>query len=719
MLDYHGIAIAGAIFDMDGTMFDTERLRFQTLKQASQELIGQAFSEDYLMSCLGLSAKRAQELAREIYGEQVNYAEIRQYADQLELAHVRQYGVPIKSGLVEVLERLRKSGLRMAVATSSKRVIAEEYLINANVYKYFDVVICGDDVEQGKPHPEIFLLAASKLNLQPQQCLMFEDSENGLKSAYATQGHTVLLQDIKVPTPEMLKLAEFFYDDMQALLQDLNTYVESVGMPQPMDRFPQAYNQHIVGIHGFGAIGGGYLAQIFAHWDGYTRPAKILATTSNALYKESIQAFGKYCIRYHQESYDEIIDGIEIIDSNQEQDIVSMYQQSSIVALCMPEHAIETISPLIARSLIERHAADAQPLTLMIILNKVGAKQFVLEHIEHALLTLTDQQTAQEILAQNIFVDTVVNRMVSKLNDKALYRQLRIKYNLFQQYQLDKNDDDPLDIEDSTSLTAEQAKFMDTTIADLKQNFQPSHVLQSMDLILFHSESDMPIYVENNSPLLNQLRQVIAVDDITQIQTVKNRLWNGVHSMIAWYGLLLGHETIGVAMGDERIQALVERLLDHEVGLGLSYEFPNISKILPQLKHSFLQSCRSAFKDPCIRVGRDPIRKLQLNDRVFGSIQMNARHELAVDALLYGATLAVLYAKSNLSKDDEEIQLFQQALDQGQSLSQALQHDLSELSVAQTQYQDWLHQIEYLLGLYDQDAEHFLQSWQQSALENM
>jgi beta-phosphoglucomutase-like phosphatase (HAD superfamily) len=67
----------------------------------------------------------------------------------------------------------------MAVATSSRRAIAEEYLINANVYKFFDLLVCGDEVEKGKPHPEIFLKAAQKLNLQPQQCLMFEDSENG------------------------------------------------------------------------------------------------------------------------------------------------------------------------------------------------------------------------------------------------------------------------------------------------------------------------------------------------------------------------------------------------------------------------------------------------------------------------------------------------------------------------------------------------------------
>lgn len=96
MLEFKNQIVHGAIFDMDGTMFDTERLRFQTLQQASRELIGVEFSENYLMQCLGLSARSAEQLAKERYGQDVPYAEIRQRADVLELEHVRNYGVPIK-----------------------------------------------------------------------------------------------------------------------------------------------------------------------------------------------------------------------------------------------------------------------------------------------------------------------------------------------------------------------------------------------------------------------------------------------------------------------------------------------------------------------------------------------------------------------------------------------------------------------------------------------
>jgi haloacid dehalogenase superfamily, subfamily IA, variant 3 with third motif having DD or ED len=294
MLKFNNDLVLGAIFDMDGTMFDTERLRFQTLKQASLELTGVEFSESYLMNCLGLSAQSAHRLAQAEYDENIPYADIRKRADELELEHVRQFGVPIKKGLVQVLERLRKSGLRMAVATSSRRAIAEEYLINANVYKFFDVLVCGDEVENGKPHPEIFIRAAAKLNLSPADCLMFEDSENGVTSAFDAGGITVLFKDIKSPNENMLSKAKYYYECMYDCLTELDPFTAHLEMPLVQEAFPQTLNQLTVGIHGFGAIGGGYLAQILSHWDGYTRPKKIYASTRNPLYRSAVNAFGTY-----------------------------------------------------------------------------------------------------------------------------------------------------------------------------------------------------------------------------------------------------------------------------------------------------------------------------------------------------------------------------------------------------------------------------------------
>lgn len=656
MLEFKNQIVHGAIFDMDGTMFDTERLRFQTLQHASRELIGVEFSESYLMQCLGLSARSAEQLAKERYGQDVPYAEIRQRADVLELEHVRHHGVPIKKGLLQVLERLRKAGLKMAVATSSRRAIAEEYLINANVYKFFDVLVCGDEIKQGKPHPEIFISAAEKINLSPAQCLMFEDSENGLRSAYDAGGMTVLFKDIKTPNESMLAQAQYYYETVEDFLTELNQFVPVLDMPDLQTAFPQTLNQLTVGIHGFGAIGGGYLAQVLSHWDGYTRPRKIIASTRNPLYQSSVNAFGTYCIRYGQNSFDQRIENMSVMDAHDLQQMQNMYIESSLVAICVPEEALVSEAEVIAQGLYARYLAyeqQDQPLTVLIILNKIGAKRQVMQQILNSLGTITDEQTAQQIMDQHYFCDTVVNRMVSKLSDQKLFRQLRIKYNMFKQYQLDE-DLSTVDLDDSTALNSEQEHQAGLYIEDLRRNFQPSHILQSMDLILFNAETDMPIYVENNSPLLAKMRQMLLVDDIANIQLIKNRLWNGVHAMMAWYASLRGHQTIGVAMSDHTIRKFMNQALA-QVKHGLCYQIPKHASDLERLAQSFSESCANAYQDPCARVGREPLRKLEHNERVMGSLATLIKYSLAYDVVLKGAVLGYVYALEQGECEQQEL----------------------------------------------------------------
>jgi len=654
MIKFLGKDIESAIFDMDGTMFDTERLRFQTIGQASLELAGRPIEERTLIGSLGLSATRAEALAKEHYGEDYPYREIRQRADELELQHVRTHGVPVKAGLLQVLERLRRSGLTMAVATSSRRAIAEEYLINANVLKYFDITVCGDEVQRGKPHPEIFLRAATELNRSPERCLMVEDSENGLLSASEAGGQPILIHDIKAPRAEIEARAFKAYGSMLEFLSDVADCVPKFAVPAVTDPFPQAINQMRAGIHGFGAMGGGYLTQVFSHWDGYTRPCEIIGVTGDQLLRDAINAFGKFSVRYGKHAFDQTIDHVRVIDMGDEDGIVAMYCDSLILGLALPEPAIRQQAPIIARGLLRRYQQGRGEITILVVLNKVGGASYVRRHVEAALLELTNQFECAKVLAATHFSETVVSRIVTRLGRESLQRQLRIKCELFEKNLAAVHTAQQCAQQDSSEECAPES---DLHVSVLRNASAPARALSQLHLILFNSEPDMLLYAQGGGRFLRQLRQVKTVADIAQIQTIKNRLWNGTHAIIAWYSSLLGHSTIGRGMGDERVMALVRQLIENEIQPALLLESPELDAIIKMMMRPFIERCRSSFKDPCKRVGRDPLRKLRRRERILGSIALARKHGIPTPGLEFAIALAIRYALSDAAEGDLECEL--------------------------------------------------------------
>ena len=666
--------IQAAIFDMDGTMFDTERLRFTTISQASAELFGQTISDDILIGSLGLSARKAEELAKSRYGEDYPYAEIRKRADELELAHVRKHGVPIKDGLYEVLERLKKSGLLMAVATSSRRAIAEEYLINANVMKYFDITVCGDEVKRGKPHPEIFLTAANELNCQPDRCLMFEDSENGLLSASGAGGLPILIKDIKEPRPEIRQKAFQAYDNMPEFLSDLVQCTPNQPMPRLAEPFPQTLNHIKAGIHGFGAIGGGYLTQIFSHWDGYTRPMEIIGATRNVTLRELVNAFGKFHVHYSNLAFGQTIDHVRLIDSVDEEAMCHMYTVSEIIGLSLTETAVKQQAGLIAKALASRFRQHSRPLTMLIVLNKIAGAAFVRRHVKDALLRQESADVANDILGKVSFAETVVNRIVSKIPKEILMKQVRINFGSFEKRTLNKTTADESLLAGNKVKYLSQAEFSVKAMAGrLSQASRLSKALNELNVTLFDSGPDMPLYAEKGSAILERLRQVQTVDNIAEVQTIKNKLLNGTHAIIAWYAALLGYQTIGQGMGDERVVTLVKRLINHEIKPAMLQENAALSQYVnTSFVNSFIKRCKASFKDPCTRIGRDPMRKLQRRERILGSIDLAAKHGIPTPMLEFGTALGILYAIRRNGPDGSECELIKSLYEREQSVEAVL-----------------------------------------------
>ncbi len=658
--------IEAAIFDMDGTMFDTERLRFKVLKEASKTLFGKEMSDELLYDSLGVSAVTGEKLAKQLYGEEFPYKKIRALADDLERKYVRENGVPVKEGLYNLLERLKKNQVLIAIATSSRREIVMEYLIRAKVLRYFDIVVCGDEVENGKPHPEIFEKAAAELCCEPEKCMIVEDSTNGLKAAIAAGGIPIYIKDIKDAEEEVLPGIFKGYGRMIDFRDDLIPYTLSMGIPDLIETFPQSMDYEIAGIHGFGAMGGGYLAQIFSHWDGYTRPQKIIGATRNQMIIQLVNSIGKYRVKYESLAYFQNIDNVEIIDMQDEEQVIDMYEKSTIIGLSLPEKVISLQADLIAKSILNRYRLGLDKLTILIVMNKINASRFVKKNVERALLKIVDETEAKAVIDSVYFVETVVNRMVSSTPEENIAGKVKNDLDILYHNVTTYYDDlrgvldvfnRPVEVEGKRKRKPSK-KDVEAKVVSVSKSINSAvqfvKDVNDINITLFSAEPDMALYASDVSPYLNRIRQIQVIHDIKSMQEIKNKLSNGTHAIIAWYSWLLGYDTIGQGMGDPNIEKIASRIMKHEIRPAMITENPDLKRYIDSFIANFIKRCRVSFKDKCTRVGRDPMRKLQKGERVLGAISLAQRYDRETPTLEFGVACAILYSIRSVNVKDGE-----------------------------------------------------------------
>lgn len=193
-----------AIFDMDGTLLDTEAVFRGIVFDVCTEL-GFEMTDAVHLSMVGGSHERTQQLLVESYGVAFPYAlfDERCRVTMRERSHA---GVPVKAGAVEFVTDLRARNIPVAVATSSRNPHAEHHLTSAGLLHLFDTVVTRDDVTHPKPHPEPYLTAARRLGVEPTRCLAIEDSHSGVRAAHAAGMQTIMVPDLVVPTDELTAL---------------------------------------------------------------------------------------------------------------------------------------------------------------------------------------------------------------------------------------------------------------------------------------------------------------------------------------------------------------------------------------------------------------------------------------------------------------------------------------------------------------------------------
>ena len=194
------------VFDMDGVLFDTERLCNDGWLKVAEER-GIEGMEQISLECIGRNAADTKALVLSRLGADFPYDDFRAEVSAWFWQAIEKYGMPLKEGVTRILPFLQQRGFRIGLASSTKYESVLECLKRADILDYFSVIVTGDMIEHSKPQPDIYLLACRKLEVEPYEAYAIEDSPNGIRSAYAAGMKPVMVPDMIRPDAEMEKLS--------------------------------------------------------------------------------------------------------------------------------------------------------------------------------------------------------------------------------------------------------------------------------------------------------------------------------------------------------------------------------------------------------------------------------------------------------------------------------------------------------------------------------
>lgn len=197
--------IKGIISDMDGVILDTEKLYVRFWREAAS-FYGFPMTLEHALGIRSLSGKLAEEKLQGWFGKKFDYNAVRQKRIELMDEFVNQNGVEPKPGAKALLSYIKDNGYALALATATPVDRAGRYLKSVELYSFFDQIVSAREVKRGKPAPDIYLCAAKRLGLDPEECIALEDSQNGIRSAFTAGCKTIMVPDLDQPTEEIMPL---------------------------------------------------------------------------------------------------------------------------------------------------------------------------------------------------------------------------------------------------------------------------------------------------------------------------------------------------------------------------------------------------------------------------------------------------------------------------------------------------------------------------------
>lgn len=205
--------IEGIIFDMDGVLIDTERISFNSYKEVFKKY-NYEINEKFYLKLIGHNVKSIKQIMIDNYGQDFPFDEIYDKKVKLSVDTIERDGVIVKKGVHELVEYLKSENYKMAVATSTRRERAHHLLKEIGIFDKIDYIICGDQVTNSKPDPEIFLKASAGIHIAPEKCIVIEDSEAGIIAAHNAKIRSINVPDMIKPNDNMKNLSFIICDDL-------------------------------------------------------------------------------------------------------------------------------------------------------------------------------------------------------------------------------------------------------------------------------------------------------------------------------------------------------------------------------------------------------------------------------------------------------------------------------------------------------------------------
>jgi HAD superfamily hydrolase (TIGR01509 family) len=209
-----------AIFDMDGLMFDTEKIMHNAYIEAGN-LYNYKFDDSVFEKTTGASSKRRDKVLMDTFGKNFPLEKVLSYKEKKFQDTLHKYGVPVKPGLKKLIKFFKDNHIKIAVASSSKKSAVEYNIHDASIEDDIDYIISGEDLKESKPDPEIFLKPCEFFNIDPANAIVMEDSTNGIIAA--------LRAHIKpIWVPDLIKIPDDVRDKIFAQAKDLSEIIDIV-----------------------------------------------------------------------------------------------------------------------------------------------------------------------------------------------------------------------------------------------------------------------------------------------------------------------------------------------------------------------------------------------------------------------------------------------------------------------------------------------------------